>query len=278
MYIKASGMANVLAITQARVPLCKFYDPEFDLRCDITVGNMLGVENTRMIRTYLDIHPVVQPLIQLVKHWAGRRDINDPANGSTISSYAYSLMVINFLQRQSILPCLQKLKPEPPKPNYVVVRKQNQLNRSNEYRMRERNLAGRIFYRKERMPMAPYETDAEGGPRMNFPDTIKWNVTFESQLSHPQVSPMVDKGEELRGEEKKDALHAMVLDLFFKFAWHFGWEFDYMPKSIISVRKGTILGYVPDLLWKNQYPQLVLVVEDPFQVSTWHLNFVLCNS
>jgi DNA polymerase sigma len=41
----------------------------------------------------------VRPLVLTVKHWAKRRKINDASSG-TLSSYAYVIMVIHFLQTQ----------------------------------------------------------------------------------------------------------------------------------------------------------------------------------
>jgi len=56
----------------------------------------------------------------VVKYWAKRRQINEPYSG-TLSSYAYILMVIHFLQQRKppILPCLQELS-DPEHPPFVV--------------------------------------------------------------------------------------------------------------------------------------------------------------
>lgn len=58
----------------------------------------------------------------MTKYWAKQRQINEPYQG-TLSSYAYILMVIHFLQQRNppILPCLQRMT-EPgvdPEPVYV---------------------------------------------------------------------------------------------------------------------------------------------------------------
>ncbi|KAI8912244.1 hypothetical protein DFJ77DRAFT_511760 [Powellomyces hirtus] len=103
------GMLEVFAIAGARVPICKFYDPESKLHCDMNFGNVLGKHNSRLLRTYTQIDPRVRPLIMLVKHWAKNRDVNDSADGGTISSYAYSLMVLNYLQIRGIIPSLQEI-------------------------------------------------------------------------------------------------------------------------------------------------------------------------
>jgi DNA polymerase sigma len=60
-------------------------------------NNMLGVHNTAMLRTYAQIGPVCRPLVLCVKHWAKRRAVNDAGSG-TLSSYAWVMLVIHFLQ------------------------------------------------------------------------------------------------------------------------------------------------------------------------------------
>ena len=55
----------------------------------------------------------------VVKHWAKRRQMNEPFN-HTLSSYAWVLLVINFLQQRSppILPCLQEYRRSDYNQNY----------------------------------------------------------------------------------------------------------------------------------------------------------------
>lgn len=53
----------------------------------------------RLLKTYSELGWYVRPLVLTVKHWAKRRKINDASSG-TLSSYAYVIMVIHFLQTQ----------------------------------------------------------------------------------------------------------------------------------------------------------------------------------
>ena len=48
----------------------------------------------------------VAPLVTLVKRWAKARSINDSSR-DTLSSFAYTLMVVFFLQQRGVLPNLQ---------------------------------------------------------------------------------------------------------------------------------------------------------------------------
>jgi DNA polymerase sigma len=101
---------KVQALTKARIPIVKLVDKRTGLAVDIGVNNLLALENSQLIRDYLSIDPRLRDLCFFVKHWAKRRKINDPYRG-TLSSYAYVLMVVHFLQTRqpAVLPCLQKL-------------------------------------------------------------------------------------------------------------------------------------------------------------------------
>jgi hypothetical protein len=62
---------------------------------------------------YLQLDWRVRPMMMIIKSWAKSRDINDAKEG-TLSSYALTLLVINFLQcglLQPVLPSLHQLFP-----------------------------------------------------------------------------------------------------------------------------------------------------------------------
>jgi len=101
--------SGVLALPRARVPIVKFKHDPSGISCDLGVNNRLAVVNSRLLATYLAADPRARPLVLLVKHWAKCRKINDPYRG-TLSSYAYVLLVVHFLQTQrpAVLPCLQR--------------------------------------------------------------------------------------------------------------------------------------------------------------------------
>ena len=72
------GMERVVCVSGAKVPIVKFWDPELELACDMNVNNPVALENTEMIRTYVDIDDRVRPLAMIIKYWAKRRVLNDP--------------------------------------------------------------------------------------------------------------------------------------------------------------------------------------------------------
>ncbi|KAJ5165105.1 PAP/25A-associated [Penicillium coprophilum] len=103
------GMQRVVCVSHAKVPIVKIWDPELRLACDMNVNNTLALENTRMIRTYVEVDERVRPLAMTVKYWTKRRILNDAALGGTLSSYTWICLIINFLQTRNppILPSLQ---------------------------------------------------------------------------------------------------------------------------------------------------------------------------
>ncbi|CEI93391.1 hypothetical protein RMCBS344292_07625 [Rhizopus microsporus] len=110
---KRCGMQHVVCVPRAKVPIVRLFDPE-QLSCDINVNNTLALQNTKMIKVYVALDPRVRPLIMTVKHWTKQRQLNDAANGGTLSSYTWTCMIINFLQQREppILPILHATENE----------------------------------------------------------------------------------------------------------------------------------------------------------------------
>ena len=108
--LKKQGLLNVQAITSAKVPIIKFTNKMPKIECDISLYNILALENTRMLRTYASIDNRVKVLGYVVKEWAKRCDIGDASRGS-LSSYAYILMLLYYLQQVQppVIPVLQEL-------------------------------------------------------------------------------------------------------------------------------------------------------------------------
>ena len=73
----SDGMERVVCVPHAKVPIVKIWDPELKLSCDMNVNNTLALENTRMIKTYVQIDERVRPLAMVIKHWTQRRILND---------------------------------------------------------------------------------------------------------------------------------------------------------------------------------------------------------
>ncbi|KAI9336477.1 hypothetical protein DFJ73DRAFT_629159, partial [Zopfochytrium polystomum] len=128
--LRSHGMTKISTVTKAKVPICKFFDPEFRISCDINVNNTIALRNTTLIRLYVELDPRVRPIILIIKHWAKQRVLNDAAKGGTLSSYCWVIMVLNFLQTRDppIIPSLHQLyfdhfssKSEAPRPKPIVI-------------------------------------------------------------------------------------------------------------------------------------------------------------
>lgn len=76
--LASHGMERVVCVSSAKVPIVKVWDPELRLACDMNVNNPIALENTEMIRTYVDIDERVKPLAMIIKYWAKRRILNEP--------------------------------------------------------------------------------------------------------------------------------------------------------------------------------------------------------
>ncbi|KAJ3120638.1 hypothetical protein HK100_012706 [Physocladia obscura] len=120
--LRHKNMQKVYAVATAKVPIVKFYDPEFNLNVDVNVGNALGIENSRLIREYLELDVRIRDVIIIIKYWAKMRNLNDSAEGGTFSSYALTLMVINFMQILCHIPSLQALYPSTEPRGYIITR------------------------------------------------------------------------------------------------------------------------------------------------------------
>uniref|UniRef100_A0A4W4EGX4 RNA uridylyltransferase n=1 Tax=Electrophorus electricus TaxID=8005 RepID=A0A4W4EGX4_ELEEL len=107
---KHTGLRNILPITTAKVPIVKFEHKQSGLEGDISLYNTLAQHNTRMLATYASLDPRVQYLGYTMKVFAKRCDIGDASRGS-LSSYAYILMVLYFLQQRQppVIPVLQEV-------------------------------------------------------------------------------------------------------------------------------------------------------------------------
>ncbi|XP_068032110.1 terminal uridylyltransferase 7 [Anomalospiza imberbis] len=118
---KQSGLRNVLPITTAKVPIVKFFHVRSGLEVDISLYNTLALHNTRLLLSYAAIDPRVKYLCYTMKVFTKICDIGDASRGS-LSSYAYTLMVLYFLQQRNppVIPVLQEIYKEPKKPEILV--------------------------------------------------------------------------------------------------------------------------------------------------------------
>ncbi|XP_060055460.1 terminal uridylyltransferase 7 isoform X2 [Erinaceus europaeus] len=118
---KHSGLRNILPITTAKVPIVKFFHLRSGLEVDISLYNTLALHNTRLLSAYSAIDPRVKYLCYTMKVFTKMCDIGDASRGS-LSSYAYTLMVLYFLQQRNppVIPVLQEMYKGEKKPEIFV--------------------------------------------------------------------------------------------------------------------------------------------------------------
>ncbi|KAF9942963.1 hypothetical protein BGZ67_008594 [Mortierella alpina] len=106
--LRRGGMIQIQTIAHARVPIVKFVDPQTRINCDVNANHVLGIHNSELIRCYTLIDDRVRPFIYNLKAIVKKHRINDSSQ-AWLSSYAYVMMAIGFLQAQDppILPALQ---------------------------------------------------------------------------------------------------------------------------------------------------------------------------
>lgn len=116
--LEKSGITVVEVVANARVPIvkCRYAvrgeeklvgrEEEHEFDVDVSFCNEVALHNSQLLRSYAKFDIRAHALGVLVKHWAKQRGIRSALDG-TLSSYAYTLMVIHFLQRSQILPNIQ---------------------------------------------------------------------------------------------------------------------------------------------------------------------------
>nr|ALS04397.1 poly(A) RNA polymerase gld-2-like protein A [Acartia pacifica] len=100
-----------IQMVPAKVPILKFRDSVGNFEVDLSVDNPTSIRNTHLLFNYAKLDYRVRPLVVAVKMWAKKHNINE-ARFQTLSSYALTLMVINYLQcgvKPKVLPSLQDL-------------------------------------------------------------------------------------------------------------------------------------------------------------------------
>ncbi|CAF4222956.1 unnamed protein product, partial [Adineta steineri] len=112
---------NVELVSDTRIPVIRLIHSQSDIEIDISLNNLLALENTRLLKTYTKIDSRVSELGYMLKCLTKTCDIADVSRG-TLSSYAYILMLIHFLQQTQppVLPILQQLNDDPSQENGKV--------------------------------------------------------------------------------------------------------------------------------------------------------------
>ena len=98
---------DIEAVADAKVPIMRFVHKGTGLEGDLSIYNALPLRNTKLIKAYVDFDPVVKELGVVIKKFCKTAEIGDASKGG-LSSYAYILMLIHYLQKMKVLPNLQE--------------------------------------------------------------------------------------------------------------------------------------------------------------------------
>ena len=99
----AMGMDSVRYV-EARIPVVSFVDGITSLNCDVSIGNVGGVENSKMLRMMHHVHrDLIGCFVHSVKEWGKAREVIAPDRG-TFNSFTVTTMALMVLQELGILP------------------------------------------------------------------------------------------------------------------------------------------------------------------------------
>ncbi|XP_053681202.1 terminal uridylyltransferase Tailor [Anopheles nili] len=91
-------------VLNARVPLLRVFNPNFDIKCDLTFSNGLAHRNSVWLQYMFNLQPTSRLLVCYLKEWNRECCLN---------SYTLSLMVIFFFQCHNLLPSVASLQNDP---------------------------------------------------------------------------------------------------------------------------------------------------------------------
>ncbi|XP_070502545.1 terminal uridylyltransferase Tailor-like [Chironomus tepperi] len=98
-------------IVKARTPILRVFCSVEKIDCDLSFSNGLSTANTALISYLIGLQPILKKLVLFIKFWAMRLNLGT-------NSYLLTLMVIFYLQQESILPPISVLQDAVP-PTYI---------------------------------------------------------------------------------------------------------------------------------------------------------------
>jgi DNA polymerase sigma len=112
--IKSDSFFNLQPVTRARVPVVKGcyrlagnpLSKDGSLNFDICFSNEIAVRNSELLLNYSNVCFQSKALMVLVKKWAKDNKVSSAAD-EKLSSYAWTILVIYYLQKIGLLPNLQ---------------------------------------------------------------------------------------------------------------------------------------------------------------------------
>jgi non-canonical poly(A) RNA polymerase PAPD5/7 len=97
---RLSSPNGVKVITTAKVPIIKFQELKSRCYIDIAFEVNTGIENTKIVQSFLAQYPLLRPLTLVIKYYLKQNNLNDTWSGG-IGSYTLVLLIISYLQNFS---------------------------------------------------------------------------------------------------------------------------------------------------------------------------------
>ncbi|XP_022910022.2 uncharacterized protein [Onthophagus taurus] len=97
---------NIVTVPGARTPIVRVFHIQTGIDCDISFRHGLSVENTEFIRFCIELQPILRPTLLFLKLWLSNTDLPY----GTPTSYAFTMLVIFFMQQQNYLLSVDELR------------------------------------------------------------------------------------------------------------------------------------------------------------------------
>ncbi|CAL7943150.1 unnamed protein product [Xylocopa violacea] len=117
LYLHEKEWEITKVLEKSRTPIIKLVYKRTGIKCDISTTNGLSVENSKLIRSFIDAYPPCRKLILFIKKWYSLFNLNERQG---LTSYALAWLVIFYLQSRF---------PEPYLPSVATLIKQNKKSR-----------------------------------------------------------------------------------------------------------------------------------------------------
>eukprot|EP00188_Purpureofilum_apyrenoidigerum_P000275 Plantae.Rhodophyta-Purpureofilum_apyrenoidigerum.ctg11100.p1 GENE.Plantae.Rhodophyta-Purpureofilum_apyrenoidigerum.ctg11100~~Plantae.Rhodophyta-Purpureofilum_apyrenoidigerum.ctg11100.p1 ORF type:complete len:437 (+),score=58.88 Plantae.Rhodophyta-Purpureofilum_apyrenoidigerum.ctg11100:441-1751(+) len=103
--MKKQGWSDLTSLPHASVPIIKFRHSHLGITGDLSFGSRDGIVNSFLLKAYSELQPKFRDLTLLIKLWAKKRRVGDASKGY-LSSYAWTLLVLFYLQSTSAIPVI----------------------------------------------------------------------------------------------------------------------------------------------------------------------------
>lgn len=95
------------AIVNAKVPIVRFFHKPTGISCDLSFTSQAGVENSKLLRYFINSNQTAFKLAFMVKFWSKTHNLT---GSNLMPSYCLTLLVIFFLQQIDMLHSVQDLQ------------------------------------------------------------------------------------------------------------------------------------------------------------------------